>query len=215
MALVSTLPNFFTSPSPSQVDFNNAAKALAQQVGGEYYDEGLATYSIQPGNIDSTNIISTGAGFRNGQKSEPRSFTSITTFAQVAAGAFVSFPVFGPFLYDATVIGIGLTASDGTYYISGGTFVIYLNGARLTSISINGNSGTTISSAAGDPSYATIIIPVRIGDALTIDPTDISDTPSSPLLFSTATRVQGTTPAAVSPTSDLNISLMIMAQHTK
>jgi hypothetical protein len=214
MALITGLPNFFSTAKPVQSDFNNAGKAILQQLGGQYYDEGLTGYVISNGNIDTTNIVAN-AGFRNAQKSEARSLSTCSSVAAVTAGAFTSYPMFGPFLFDCTIIGIGMIAVDGTYYVSDGRFSIYLNNAPLISYAVSGNSGTTVSGAAGDPSYVNVNIQIRMGDSIMFDPLDGTDNPAAPMLFSTATRVQGAAPATVAVPGDLNVSLYMVGQHTK
>lgn len=215
MAQILTLPNFFASAKPVQSDFNNAAKSFVQQLGGEYYDEGLTAYVVLPGGLDATNLLSSGPGFRNSQKLEGRSVSSVSGIATVSAGAFTNLLSVGPFLFDCTIVGIGLQASDGTYYISGGSFSVYLNTIPLIAIAVGSGGGSTISGVNGDPSYVTTSIQVRMGDMVTIDPTNGTNSPSSPLIFSNVTRVQGSVPASVAPTSDLNISLYTVSAHSK
>lgn len=212
MALITGIPNFFTAPTAVADDFNNAALAIFTQIGGDTYSPALVRYVQLPGNLDLTNIAAK-AFFRNTQKAEPYSFLTATVAAQVAGGVFTSTAFFGPFATDCLVTCINLCSKAGDYYISGGRFTVFLNNDLLTTFSMGGGGGSSVAGSAGEVSSVSTAIQIRVGDFLIIDPLNSTDIPPSPLLFSSADRVQGLDPPKVAPTSDLTISLFMISEH--
>lgn len=165
MALISTLPNFFNAAAPVQSDFNNAAKALAGQIGGTYYDEAQSAYVSSPGNLDTTNLAAS-PGLRNSQKAEPWSPLIITRFVAFNS-SFWTFGLIGPFPVDVVFTGFSLLASNDTggllydNYVTGGSANVAINGSFATSIYF-----TIPGHANGDAAFAPCSIPVAAGSRL-------------------------------------------------
>jgi hypothetical protein len=193
MALISTLPNFFNAAGPVAADFNNAAKALAGQVGGTYYDEAATAIVQAQGNLDATNIVS-GAAIRNYQKAEPYALMNIfmrgkctlntqqtgsTTWAAndtgIPSGTMGNpLPVLGPVGADMVVMSLQFStqtqdAITPVLYVVGGSFDTFLNGSYLTTYS-HQTIGTTTQADGG--SCVACGIKLRVGDFLYIDVTN-------------------------------------------
>jgi hypothetical protein len=204
MALITGLPNFFTTTSPAASDFNNAAKAIATQVGGVYYDESQVAIVTSPGNLNTANL-NTYVGFKNQQKAEPFSLVSVTALMPSLFTPGTDIPMFGPFGFDWIVTSISFQPLLGDIYPiggqTGGTFDLYINGAKFGTYHLQ-----SIGGMIGDIGYVRLQIPpIRIGDSLWID--------SGNLVYATAARTQGADPAPAAITELVSITVAGKALH--
>jgi hypothetical protein len=174
MALVTLLPNFYSTSAIANTDINNAASAILSQIGGENYDEGGGGYGIRPGNID-TNNLSASPAFRNSQKAEPNSLLIATAQHAWWAGSpdpSIGYGYFGPYLVDTQVIAVGVINADGTT-IPAGCFGVLINGQPATLLDTAQGSTPGSSTASPQAFYVTwwkCDQLLRAGSYMLIDP---------------------------------------------
>jgi len=204
MALITGLPNFFNTANPVASDFNNAAKAIATQVGGVYYDESQAAMVAAQGGLNTANF-NTYMGFKNQQKAEPFSLVSVTALMSSLTTPGTDIPMFGPFGFDWILTSVSFQPLLGDIYPiggqTGGTFDLYINGAKFGTYHLQ-----SIGGIPGDIGYIQLQIPpVRIGDSLWID--------AGNLVYATAARTQGADPAPAAITELVSVTIGGKALH--
>lgn len=209
MALISTLPNFFTQTRPIATDFNAAAKAIIGQIGGVYWDDVQGAYLQMPGNIDTTNLVS-GANFQNYQKAEP-SYTFLwNAKVRQNSAIFNDTAIFGPVPFDVLVMGFGLLSFNAnSWYYIGGMIDVYLNGRPFQTVQLS-----TVAGAVTDSAYVRFNLPMRPGDWLFFDLSG-TQSPNGPVALATSARVTGTPPVPHVPNADAAITLYCKAYDVR
>ncbi|HEY5957327.1 MAG TPA: hypothetical protein VIV60_12265 [Polyangiaceae bacterium] len=129
MAAITGLPNFFNAAAPDDADFNNASKAILDQLGGTYWSEAGGAYVEVPGNIDGTNLSN--PAFRNSQKAEPYSTFILTSACQnfTTGNYFAGMVPFPPFVTPTLVESVQMGVRSDRY--KSGSFILYVNGINM------------------------------------------------------------------------------------
>ena len=193
MALITSIPNFFGSSAPSSVAFNNAAKAIATQIGGAYYDELARSMLSASGNLDATNISATPA-FRNAQKVEQYSQFIMTSTSVTVAGApsftgsvsVADCAIFGPFITETQILSVSTmtnsVAGSGTVPPAISSINVYINNQLFGAVSFKTSSGGTAFDVLSSP----MNIVVQPGDYMLLDysASDVATTTSLAQQFS-------------------------------
>lgn len=173
MALISPFPDFYDASVPAVNDFNDAGKAILQQLGGSYFDRLSGTYKQAPGNLDGNNI-SSNAAFKNDQKAEPFSHMAVTaqTLIRGATGGITQGEfVFGPFIKDAVALSFNTSVGPSSQAMTDlGSYDLYLNGVIVGTYYID--AGPRVSTVY-NTFYSRLNIPVRCGDILFVDGTNL------------------------------------------
>lgn len=185
MALITGLPNFAAAVGPTSTNFNAAAKAFGQQIGGQYFDSVAGSYVQSSGNLDNTNIVAA-PGFRNSQKKEAKSYFSSVTWNQVTnnpTSPWNGVSIVGPFGFPCVLTGISvmsLVKSDVFLNPATSSTVSYLTvtvNGYSTVYSVNlGSAPGTQATTATDAVYLPVDIPLGAQDFLQIDPSGINAT---------------------------------------
>lgn len=174
MAAITGIPNFYTQPGPLASDFNNAAKAICTQLGGTYYDEAQSAYVSAVGNLDSANI-SANAQFRNYQKTEPYSWSTVTGIGQTVAATTISgftcYIPFAPFNNQVYLIGVAFNQMDATNPGTvSGSVDMYFNGAYFKTF----NFAPSSTGDALAPMYTDLGVLAGVNDWVYFDFTNLS-----------------------------------------
>lgn len=153
MALVTGIPDFYDSANPNYADFNLVHRLIVEQIGGQA--PGAAEeYTEYGGNLNGSNI-SAAAGFRNAQKSEPRSVFTMEASDEVDPSGLIC----GPVPYDCEVFAAGIV-NDDTSKITGGTATFYVNGVTIITITI------PPANAANQMTGVSVRLQLRAGDVV-------------------------------------------------
>jgi hypothetical protein len=129
MATISGFPDFANSAKPLRSDLDLATQKIIEQIGGVDADG-----TRRNGNLDTNNVSAT-AGFRTGQKLEPRSVFMIdlaldSAVYQDQAITRTALP------FDATLIGLGYI-TDGSGTLLTLTLKIFLDGEEALSVELS------------------------------------------------------------------------------
>lgn len=180
MAKITPFPDFYDAANPSAALFNDAAKAILQQLGGVYWD--TSAYVNAQGNLDATNNLATNPGFRNCQKAEPSSILTLQSFIPGDGTTALTKPfVFGPMPYDAFVWLVSFSTSGvaaaSNIAVNDGTYQIYVNGNKYFGpLGLTHISQPAVGAFVG--SISSIGMEVRCGDIVMIDPANLTSSAS-------------------------------------